>query len=84
MACLNENSVPSTLHCGRPETWESTWECGDHRVQNNDHGTWAAKTRLVMLKGRTGSLRAEVAGTYIHQEGTDHFFLITSGKWCPR
>lgn len=35
-----------------------TWECRDHRVQNNDHGTWTAESVLVMLKGRAGSLRA--------------------------
>lgn len=73
MACLNENSVPSTLHGGRRKTWERTWECRHHRVQNNDHGTWAAKTMLVMLKCRTGSLRAEMGGqehAYIKREGT--------------
>lgn len=37
------------------------------------NGTWAAKTMLVMLKGRTGSLRAEMGGqehAHIKREGT--------------
>ena len=38
-------------------------------MQNNDHGTWTAECMLVMLKGRAGSLRAEMGGqkhTYIN------------------
>lgn len=73
MACLNENSGPSTWLCGTPETWETTWECRDGRGQNNDGGSLAAKAMLVMLKGRTGGLRAETGGQEhmrIKREGT--------------
>lgn len=31
-------------------------------MQNNDHRTWTAEYTLVMLKSRTGSLRAEMGG----------------------
>lgn len=38
-------------------------------MQNNGHGTLTAERALVMQKGRTGSLRAEMGGqkhTYIN------------------
>lgn len=84
MACLNENSVPSTLLCGKPKTWETTWECRDHRGQNNDRGTWAAKTMLVMLKGRTGSPRAEMGGQELASRGRGPLFLNNLWQMVPK
>lgn len=62
MAVLMKTVFPQHCAAGGPRTWGSTRECRDHRVQNNDHGTWTAACTLGLLKGRTGSLRAEMEG----------------------
>lgn len=50
-------------------------------MQHNDHATWTAECTLVMLKCRTGSLRAEMGGqkhSYINI-GRGQLFL--NNRW---
>lgn len=77
MAVLMKTVFPKHSTVGGPGPGKVLGNAGTTGSRIIDHGTWTAKCMLVMLKGRTVSLRAEMGGqkhAYINM-GRGQLFL---------